>query len=177
MKLVILDRDGVINEDSEAYIKSPAEWLPITGSLEAVVRLKHAGYTVVVATNQSGIGRGLFGYDELFAIHDKMHRMLAELGAAIDGVFFCPHAPDAGCRCRKPDTGLLDAISNRLGVTLDGVPLIGDSITDMQAACSVGARPVLVLTGHGSEVDPAWIENTPRYPDLASAVDTILKAT
>src|SRR5699024_6502994 len=130
MKLVILDRDGVINEDSDAYIKSAAEWQAIDGSLEAIVRLKHAGYTVVVASNQSGIGRGLFDYAALFSIHDKMARMLAELGAHLDGIFFCPHAPDAGCDCRKPATGLLDSISRRLGVTLEGVPMIGDSASD-----------------------------------------------
>ena len=114
MKLIILDRDGVINEDSDDYIKSPAEWRPLPGSLEAILKLKNAGYRVVVASNQSGLARGLFDYDTLFAIHDKMTRMLADIGTHVDGIFFCPHGPDDGCRCRKPDTGLLDDIAKRL---------------------------------------------------------------
>lgn len=177
MKLVILDRDGVINEDSAAYIKSAAEWQPIAGSLEAIVRLKHAGYTVVVASNQSGIGRGLFDYAALFSIHDKMTRMLAELGAHLDGVFFCPHAPDDGCNCRKPATGLFDSISRRLGVTLDGVPMIGDSVSDIQAARAAGATPILVSTGQGATTNPRLIGDVPRYPTLAAAVDAILQRT
>lgn len=177
MKLVILDRDGVINEDSDAYIKSASEWQPIAGSLEAIVRLKHAGYTVVVASNQSGIGRGLFDYAALFSIHDKMARVLAELGAQLDGVFFCPHAPDAGCNCRKPATGLFDDISRRLGVKLDGVPMIGDSASDIEAARAAGATPILVSTGKGAQANPSLIGDVPRYPALAEAVDAILQKT
>lgn len=179
MKLIILDRDGVINEDADDYIKSAAEWQPIEGSLEAIVRLRHADYRVVVASNQSGIGRGLFDYDALFAIHDKMNRMLADLGARIDGIFFCPHAPDAGCNCRKPKTGLLASISRRTGQSLKGVPFVGDSLSDVQAAQAAGAAPILVATGKAAardtstEPDPA--AQIPRYADLAAAVDAILK--
>lgn len=175
MKLAILDRDGVINEDSAAYIKSAAEWLPIDGSLEAIVRLKHAGYSVVIASNQSGIGRGLFDYAALFAIHDKMNRMLVELGVRLDGIFFCPHAPTDECHCRKPRTGLFKSISRRFGTPLDGVPVIGDSVTDIAAARSVGALPILVMTGKDADVDPAALGELPRYPDLAAAVNAILQ--
>lgn len=177
MKLAILDRDGVINEDSDAYIKSPAEWQPIDGSLEAIVRLKHAGYTVVVASNQSGVGRGLFDYAALFAIHDKMNRMLAELGTQLDGIFFCPHIPEDGCNCRKPGTGLLDSIARRLGGSVDGVPMIGDSASDVEAARAAGAMPILVSTGYGAYADPNRIGDTPRYPNLGFAVDAILQKT
>lgn len=177
MKLAILDRDGVINQDSDSYIKSAAEWQPIPGSLEAIVRLKHAGYAVAVASNQSGIGRGLFDYGALFSIHDKMNRMLTELGTRLDGVFFCPHTPEDGCSCRKPETGLLESISHRLGSSLDGIPMIGDSASDIQAAQSAGAMPLLVSTGYGAHVDPNRIGDVPRYRDLAGAVDAILQKT
>src|SRR5699024_4454215 len=153
MKLIILDRDGVINKDSDAYIKSPDEWLPIAGSLQAIARLKRAGYVVTVATNQSGIGRGLFDLSALTAMHTKMQRLLAELDVQIDGIFFCPHAPDAGCACRKPKPGLLQAIGQRFATSLEAVPVIGDSERDIEAAWRVHARPLLVNTGKGSRVD------------------------
>lgn len=177
MKPVILDRDGVINEDSDAYIKSAAEWQPINGSLEAIARLKRAGHTVVVASNQSGIGRGVFDYAALFAIHDKMNQALAELGTRLDGIFFCPHAPEDGCNCRKPATGLLDSIARRLGSSLEGVPMIGDSECDVKAAHTAGAMPILVSTGTGAYADPNQVRDVPRYPDLAEAVDAILQKT
>lgn len=177
VKLAILDRDGVINADSDAHIKSAAEWQPIAGSLEAIVRLKHAGYTVFVASNQSGIGRGLFDYAALFSIHDKMNRMLAELGTRLDGIFFCPHAPEDGCDCRKPATGLLDSIARRLGRSLDDVPVIGDSKRDIEAARAVGAMPMLVATGKGAHAEPERIGDVARYPNLAAAVDAILQKT
>ena len=151
MKLVILDRDGVINVDSAEFIKSADEWKPIPGSLEAITRLNHAGYHVIVATNQSGIGRGLFEVAALNTIHDKMHKALAHMGGRIDAVFFCPHAQEADCHCRKPKPGLLEEIAHRFNTELDGVPVIGDSLRDLQAATQVNAQPILVLTGKGKQ--------------------------
>ncbi len=149
MKLIVLDRDGTINHDSEQYIKSPLEWKPIPGSPEAIARLTHAGWRVVVATNQSGIARGLFDMSTLNAIHAEMHRVVALAGGRIDAVFFCPHAADSNCECRKPRPGLLLEIAKRLNVGMAGVPLAGDSLRDLEAAAAVGARPLLVLTGKG----------------------------
>ena len=151
MKLVILDRDGVINLDSDQYIKSPEEWKPIAGSLEAIARFTQAGFRVVIATNQSGLGRGLFDMATLNAMHDKMHKAVNQLGGRIDAVFFCPHAQDAGCACRKPKPGMLLEIAERFNVPLAGVPAIGDSLRDLEAASAAGARPVLVLTGKGEQ--------------------------
>jgi len=175
MKLVILDRDGVINFDSVEFIKRPEEWKPIPGSLEAIARLNQAGYRVVVATNQSGIGRGLLDMATLTAIHDKMHRALAQFGGRIDAVFYCPHAQDANCNCRKPKPGLLEDIARRFNVDLTGVPSIGDSLRDLQASAQVGALPILVLTGKGPQTAamdglPA---NTRIYADLSEAVKSI----
>ena len=177
MKLVILDRDGVINHDSASYIKSPDEWKPIAGSLEAIALLNQAGYRVLVATNQSGIGRGLFDMATLNAIHDKMHRALSLVGGRVDGIFYCPHAQDAGCACRKPRPGLLDEIAKRFGVSLDGVPFIGDSLRDLQAGAAVGAQPVLVLTGKGKKTrkDGDLPEGTVVHADLAEAVRSLLQ--
>ena len=151
MKLVILDRDGTINHDSDQYIKSPEEWRPIKGSLEAIARLTHADYRVVVATNQSGIARGLFDTRTLFAIHDTLLRALAQVGGRIDAFFFCPHAPDAGCPCRKPQPGMLLEVARRFNVSLDDVCMVGDAQRDLEAAAAAGAKPVLVLTGKGVE--------------------------
>lgn len=153
MKLVILDRDGVINEDSPDYIKSPAEWHPVPGSLEAIALLNQAGYRVFVASNQSGIGRGYFDFDALFAIHDKMQRALAEVGGRIDGVFFAPEHPDAASEMRKPAPGMLKDIARRLNASLDGVPFVGDSGSDLEAARAAGARPVLVRSGNGKRTE------------------------
>ena len=150
MKLVILDRDGVINEDSDDYIKSPDEWVPIPGSLEAVSRLNQAGYRVVVASNQSGLARGLFDIETLNRIHAKMHRRLAAVGGVVEAVFFCPHGPDEGCDCRKPRAGLLREIGERLKVDLRDTVCVGDSQRDLDAAREVGAQPVLVRTGKGA---------------------------
>lgn len=125
--LVILDRDGVINEDSDEYVKSLAEWIPIPGSIEAIARLSKAGVTVVVATNQSGIGRGLFDLDDLEAMHARLNELVLEQGGELSGIFYCPHAPEDDCHCRKPAPGLLDAISTEFNRDLTGVPLIGDS--------------------------------------------------
>jgi D-glycero-D-manno-heptose 1,7-bisphosphate phosphatase len=177
MKLVILDRDGVINQDSAAYIKTPDEWKPIPGSLEAVARLNQAGYHVVIATNQSGVGRGLFEMATLNAIHDKMHRALAQVGGRIDAVFFCPHAQDAGCDCRKPKPGLYEEIASRLNVNLRNVPAVGDSLRDLQAATAVGAAPLLVLTGKGAKTraEGELPEGTLVFGDLAEAAKFIVK--
>lgn len=176
MKLLILDRDGVINEDSDSFIKGPDEWRPIPGSLEAIARLNQAGYHVVLATNQSGIGRGLFELSTLNAIHDKMHRALAQIGGRIDAIFFCPHAHDANCGCRKPRAGLLEEIARRFNVDLRGVPAIGDSLRDLQAAAAVGAMPVLVLTGKGVHTrdDGGLPPDTRIYADLAQAAHALI---
>lgn len=171
MKLVILDRDGVINHDSDQYIKSPEEWKPIPGSLTAIARLNQAGYRVVVATNQSGIGRGLFETDTMIAIHDKMFKALAQVGGHIDAIFFCPHTNDDNCECRKPKAGMFREIAARFNADLAGVPAIGDSLRDLQAAQAAGAQPVLVLTGKGRKTadDPALPPDTLVFPDLAAA--------
>src|SRR5437762_13643779 len=150
-RLIILDRDGVINHDSDQFIKSPDEWRPIPGSLEAISRLNHAGFRVVVATNQSGLGRGLFDMATLIAINDKMHKALAQIGGRIDALFYCPHTADSACECRKPRAGMLIEIGQRFGVDLTGVPCVGDSVRDLQAADAVQAQPILVLTGKGEK--------------------------
>jgi len=171
MKLIVLDRDGVINFDSDHYIKTADEWKPIPGSLSAIARLNQNGYRVVVSTNQSGIGRGLFGMDVLNAIHDKMLRSAAQVGARIDAVFFCPHTDADGCECRKPKPGMLREIALRFNIEMAGVPAVGDSLRDLQAAAAVGARPILVMTGKGvkTAVDPALPPGTLTFPDLAAA--------
>jgi D-glycero-D-manno-heptose 1,7-bisphosphate phosphatase len=151
VKLVILDRDGTINHDSDDYIKSPLEWRPLEGSLEAIARLTQAGYRVVVATNQSGIARGLFDTSTLIAIHDMLQRAAGQLGGRIDAFFFCPHAADAGCPCRKPQPGMLFEVARRFNVSLGGVYMVGDAQRDLEAAAAAGAKPVLVLTGKGEK--------------------------
>jgi D-glycero-D-manno-heptose 1,7-bisphosphate phosphatase len=170
MKLVILDRDGTINHDSDAYIKSPQEWKPIAGSLEAIARLNQAGYRVVVATNQSGIARGLFDTTTLFAIHDKLQRAAAKFGGRIDAFFFCPHAQADACRCRKPQPGMLLEVARRFNVSLDEVAMVGDSRKDLEAAVAAGARPVLVLTGKGAQTRAQGNlpPGTTVFPDLAA---------
>jgi len=155
MKLVILDRDGTINHDSDQYIKSPAEWKPIPGSMEAIARLTQRGWRCVVATNQSGIARGLFDMATLNAIHTEMHRAVAQAGGRIDAIFFCPHAADSNCECRKPKPGLLREIASRFDIELKGVPMIGDSLRDLEAAAAAGAQPYLVLTGKGRQTRDA----------------------
>ncbi|GAA5167330.1 D-glycero-beta-D-manno-heptose 1,7-bisphosphate 7-phosphatase [Viridibacterium curvum] len=176
MKLIILDRDGVINEDSAQFIKSPEEWRPIPGSLEAIARLDQAGYRVVVATNQSGVGRGLFDMDTLNAINDKMVRAVAQAGGRIDAIFFCPHPADSTCDCRKPKPGMFLQIAERFGVELTGMPTVGDSLRDLQAGVAVGCTPYLVLSGKGTKtaVDPDLPAGTKVFPDLAHVVDHLL---
>jgi D-glycero-D-manno-heptose 1,7-bisphosphate phosphatase len=150
MKICILDRDGTINEDSDEFVKSPGEWMPLPGALEAIATLNHAGWHVVVATNQSGLGRGLFDVAALNAMHAKMHSMLAAVGGRVDAIFYCPHAPDDHCHCRKPSPGLFEQIAERYGVDLKGMPAVGDSVRDLVAGAAVGAEPHLVLTGKGA---------------------------
>jgi D-glycero-D-manno-heptose 1,7-bisphosphate phosphatase len=176
MKLVILDRDGVINIDSDQFIKSPEEWKPIPGSLEAIAGLNHAGYRVVVASNQSGIGRGLFDMAALNAINDKMYKALGQLGGRIDALFYCPHPAEANCACRKPKPGMLEDIARRFNAGLAGVPSIGDSLRDAQAALAAGAQPMLVLTGKGTKTRAAGglPEGTRVYTNLAEAVRAII---
>jgi D-glycero-D-manno-heptose 1,7-bisphosphate phosphatase len=175
-KLIVLDRDGVINYDSDQFIKSPDEWRPIPGSLEAMARLNHAGFRVIVATNQSGLGRRLFDMATLIAIHDKMYKMLAQLGGRIDALFYCPHTADSGCDCRKPKPGMLIEIGQRFGVDLTGIPCVGDGERDLQAAAAVGAQPILVLTGNGEKTlrSGNFPPNTAIFPDLAFFVTALL---
>lgn len=178
MKMIILDRDGVINHDSPAFIKSPAEWIPIPGSLEAIARLNQAGYRVVIASNQSGIARELFDISTLNAIHHKLHTSAQQVGATIDAIFFCPHAAIDNCDCRKPKPGMFDEISKRFKVSLKGVPTVGDSLRDLQAGFISGCTPFLVLTGKGQKTaDTGGLPPGTRvFPDLAAMVHELLKA-
>jgi len=147
MKLVILDRDGTINEGRTDFVSSPEEWVPLPGALEAIARLNHAGFHVVVVSNQPGLGRGLFDVSTLNAMHAKMHKALAAVGGRVDVIFYCPHGPEEHCNCRMPAPGLFEQISDRYGMSLAGVPVVGDRLRDLQAGASVGCEPHLVLTG------------------------------
>lgn len=178
MKLIVLDRDGVINFDSDAYIKSPQEWVAIPGSLEAIARLNQHGYRVAVATNQAGISRGLFDMKTLCAIHQKLHQSAQAVGARIDAIFYCPHAPDAHCDCRKPNPGMLLSIGQRFEVSLHNLPVVGDSLRDLQAAAQVGAAPYLVRTGNGEQTlaKSNLPPGTKIFDDLSNLVDRLLHA-
>ncbi len=173
MKLCILDRDGTINEDSDEYVKSPAEWQPLPGALEAIARINHAGWHVVVVTNQSGLGRGLFDMGSLNAMHAKMHEMLAAVGGRVDAIFCCPHAPEENCNCRKPAPGLYEQIADRYGIDLKGMPTVGDSVRDLVAGAAVGCAPHLVLTGksaayRGVALPEGFPPGTMVHEDLAA---------
>ncbi len=172
LKLIILDRDGVINYDSDSYIRSVAEFIPLPGSLAAIARLNRAGYSVAVATNQSGIARGFYSVETLHAIHQRLAAELDKAGGHIDYIAYCPHGPDDHCNCRKPSTGLLEDIANHFETTLSGVPVIGDSLRDLQSAQAVGARPMLVKSGKGEETIARGegVDGIPVYADLAAAV-------
>ncbi len=179
MKLIVLDRDGVINEDSDAFIKSPEEWRLLPASAEAIAALTRARYQVVVVTNQSGIARGLFNLGTLNRIHEKMQREVGNAGGRIDAIFYCPHGPDDGCECRKPKPGMFQDIERRLQIKLTGVPAIGDSLRDLQAAQAVGARAILVRTGKGAKTEKTLVqaplaEPVEVFDDLAAAVDALL---
>ena len=178
MKLVVLGRDGVINELGDGEITSAADWHPIEGSAEAIARLCQANYQVVVIANLPAIGRGLLSLEELHEIHEKMNQTIAAAGGHLDGVFFCPHIPDDDCNCRKPRAGLLDSIMERLNIELTGVPLVGDSLRDVQAAMVVGATPVLVRTGEGATTleQNKRLDNVALFDDLAGFVDDLLQA-
>ncbi len=175
-KLIILDRDGVINLDRDTFINSPAEWIPIEGSLEAIARLNQADYRVVIATNQSGIARGLYDISTMNAINQKMHAAALAVGAEIDSIFFCPHSASDNCDCRKPRPGMFHAIAKRYDTQLKGIPSVGDSLRDLQASFIAGCTPYLVLSGKGK----LTLENgglppgTISYPDLATIVDKLL---
>jgi D-glycero-D-manno-heptose 1,7-bisphosphate phosphatase len=175
MKLVILDRDGVINEDSDEYIKNPDEWIPIPGSLEAIARLTHSGWRVVVASNQSGIARGLFDMATLNAINAKMHKAVSQAGGRIDAVFYCPELPESASPFRKPEPGMFLAIGERFNVALIDVPVVGDTENDLRAAVAAGAQPILVLTGKGKRTRANGIlpAGTVVYPDLAAVAEAL----
>lgn len=180
---LILDRDGVINEDSDHFIKSREEWIPIPGSLDAIARLSCAGFRVAIATNQSGIARGLLTMSQMNAIHHDLAEQVAARGGRIEMIAYCPHGPDQNCSCRKPKPGLLEEIASRMGIGLAGVPFIGDSLRDIEAARVVGASPWLVLTGKGQQTLTTLMENAqeellldlPVFRDLASLADMFLR--
>jgi D-glycero-D-manno-heptose 1,7-bisphosphate phosphatase len=176
VKLIILDRDGVINQDSDHFIKSVGEWKPIPGSLDAIARLTQAGYKIAVVTNQSGVGRGLFDMATLNAIHIKMCKAVQEAGGRIDAIFYCPHAADVNCTCRKPLPGMHREVAQRFGVSLKTVPVVGDALRDLEAAQAAGAQPVLVRTGKGEKTlkDNALPEGTVVFQDLAAFVNTVV---
>ena len=179
--LVILDRDGVINEDADDYIKSVDEWHPLPGSIDAIARLSRAGFAVAVATNQSGLGRGLFQLDDLEAMHQRLNELVEAAGGALAGIFYCPHTPDDACDCRKPRAGLIDAIARELDQSPQGAWFIGDTLRDLEAGRSRGCVPVLVLTGKGAasratitaDPDSPW-RDVPVYADLAAAADALI---
>ena len=175
-KFIILDRDGVINEDSDDYVKSAEEWFPIPGSLEAIAKLKKADYTVVIATNQSGIGRGLFGFEEFEEMCEKMDVMLDQVEGYIDGIFLCPHTPEDDCDCRKPLPGMFEQIAGEFDIDLTGVPVVGDSLRDLQAGQAVGCTPYLVKTGKGERTieKGEGLEDVVVFEDLAEFVESIL---
>lgn len=176
MSFVILDRDGVINQDSDSFIRSPDEWLPIPHSLEAIARLTCSGFRVAVLTNQSGIARGLFDLDTLERIHARMRAATAAAGGRIDAIFYCPHGPDDDCACRKPKTGLFANFAREFGTKLQGIPAIGDSMRDLRAAESVGADPILVRTGKGQQtLDQHPRLAVPVFSDLYEAVTHVLE--
>ena len=178
-KLIILDRDGTINADRDDYVKSPQEWQPLPRSLEAIALMNHAGWRVVIASNQSGLGRGLFDVATLNAMHDKMNHLLAQEGARVEAVFFCPHTQDDRCDCRKPLSGLFEQIAKRTGVDLKTVPTVGDSLRDLQAGANVGCEPHLVLTGKGEAfkgqpLSPQFPKNTRVHADLYAFSEWLL---
>lgn len=179
LKLVILDRDGTINQDSADFVKTPEEWVPLPGALDAIARLNHAGWHVVVASNQSGLGRGLFDVSTLNAMHSKMHGLLAAAGGRVDAVFYCPHAPIDACRCRKPESGLFEQIAERYGVDLKGVPTVGDAPRDLVAGAALGCEPHLVLTGKSAGLTQGTLPelsppNTITHTDLAAFADFLI---
>jgi len=176
--LVILDRDGVINRESDEFVKTPDEWVPLAGSIRAIASLSEAGYTVAVASNQSGLARGLFDRKALRAMHRKLRRLVSSAGGHIDRIVVCPHGPDDGCACRKPKPGLLYRLGRHYRTDLVGVPVIGDSLRDLEAAERAGARPILVRTGNGRKTERALVgplATTEVFNDLAGAATALVK--
>lgn len=176
MKLIILDRDGVINEDSDAYIRTVEEWIPLPGAIEAIARLSQAGWTIAVASNQSGVGRGYFNLTILDAMHARLRQLVAEQGGRIDHLVYCPHTPEDRCECRKPSPGMLKQIALHFGLNhLQGIWFVGDSISDLKAAEAVGCQPVLVKTGKGQRtLERPLPENTLIFDDLAAVAQKLL---
>ncbi|MFT5577391.1 MAG: D-glycero-D-manno-heptose 1,7-bisphosphate phosphatase [Paraglaciecola psychrophila] len=182
MKLVILDRDGVINHDSDAYIKSAEQWLPIAGSIEAIADLHRAGFTVTVATNQSGLARKLFDLQQLQDMHRKMEDLVVAAGGQLAGIFYCPHGPEHGCDCRKPKPGLIDMIARELQVSAAGAYLIGDSLRDLEAGVQRGCIPLLVRTGKGAKTliqlaqqDNPALSSVAVFDDLAAVAHYLIE--
>ena len=174
--LLILDRDGVINRDSRDFVKSASEWVPLPGSIDAIASLSAAGFTVAVASNQSGLARGLFDRNALRAMHRKLRRQVSARGGYVDRIVVCPHGPDDGCDCRKPKPGLLMRLAHYYGTSLDGVPAVGDSLRDLQAAAAAGATPMLVRTGNGKKVAarlPESLRSVPVFDNLAAVADEL----
>ena len=175
--LVILDRDGVINRDSAAFVKNVDEFQPLPGSVEAIAALHGAGYTVTVASNQSGLARGLFDRKALRAMHRRLRGLVSAAGGRIDRIVVCPHGPEDGCRCRKPAPGLYERLARHYGISLEGTPAIGDSLRDLEAARAAGATPILVRTGNGRKTEaslPDALRGIAVYDDLASATRALL---
>ena len=176
--LIILDRDGVINHDSREFVKDAAEWVPLPGSIGAIARLSAAGYTVAVASNQSGLARGLFGRNALRAMHRKLRRLVTAAGGSVDRIVVCPHGPDDRCSCRKPQPGLLHRLARHYGTSLKGVPVVGDSLRDLQAATAAGAMPLLVRTGNGRKTLanlPDSLRSVRVFDDLAAVAASLTR--
>ncbi|EAR20787.1 D-glycero-beta-D-manno-heptose 1,7-bisphosphate 7-phosphatase [Nitrococcus mobilis] len=177
-RVIVLDRDGVINWDSENYIKSPTEWRPLPGSLTAIAQLSAAGFEVVICTNQSGLARGLLSLHDLSAIHSRMDCAVRAAGGRLAAIFICPHGPADGCLCRKPLDGLLRSIERYFGISLRDQPVVGDSARDLEAAYRVGARAMLVRTGNGERtLTNKMVKVSEVYPNLAALAECLLKET
>tara|TARA_Y100001970_G_scaffold148685_1_gene182627 strand:- start:1606 stop:2178 length:573 start_codon:yes stop_codon:yes gene_type:complete len=178
-RAIVLDRDGVINKNSSSFIKSEAEWIPISGSINAIARLHQANFRVIIASNQSGLARGYFDEEALTRIHDKMNSLVEDSGGVISAIFYCPHSPDADCSCRKPKTGLLERAEVKFDISLAGDYFVGDSLKDLQAATSFNMKPILVRTGNGRQTESSLSkeirDQTRIFNDLESAVNWILK--
>ncbi len=176
-RLVVLDRDGVINRESKDFVKSASEWQAIDGSIEAIAALSKGGFRIAVASNQSGLARGLFDYGALYAMHEKMRDLVAAAGGRVDHIVVCPHGPDDDCDCRKPRPGLLKQVGNHFDVDMTGVPFIGDSLRDLQAALSIHARPILVRSGNGRNTEnrlPTELKSVEIFDDLAGVAAALL---
>lgn len=190
MNLVILDRDGVINHELSDFVKTADECVPIEGSIDAIARLHQAGFTVVIATNQSGLARGKFDLDDLEAMHEKLTTLVEAAGGEISAIFYCPHAPEDTCKCRKPKPGLLDAIEAEFNTSVEGVPFIGDTLRDLQAGVQKGCKPILVQTGNGpatltvlqqaspvvDDLPLVTLEQVQIFDNLAAAADYLITA-